>query len=132
MTHRTRPLDNKLAENQAAPRLGYGRHEEGVRSQEIADSFEAAYLRLQPDVREAIAALEKRWKYHCLGAELSSQNHYEGAGRPKKGQAPSHVTWRVSGELVEDQEAIAVSQQGRGLWARPEKGGSLQGPPCPS
>jgi len=70
----------------------------------------------EPDAREAVTAMEKTWKYHTSEVTFESRDHFGSGGRPKKGQRPIRVSWRVRGVVVEDPAAIAASQRGRGLY----------------
>ena len=70
----------------------------------------------EPDAREAVAAMEKAWKYHTSEVTFESRDHFGSGGRPKKGQRSTRVSWRVRGVVVEDPVAIAASQRGRGLY----------------
>ena len=71
----------------------------------------------EPDARDAVAAVEKSWRFHRLSYELESKAHYNGRGRPAEGQQPARMSWRVSqGQVERDDEAIDRAKQGRGLF----------------
>ena len=72
------------------------------------------------DARQQTEALAKGWSYHRLGSiEIIEHPHYAQSGRPKKGQAPDSMTYRVTAQVIQDEEAItrAKAKAGRFILA---------------
>jgi len=57
--------------------------------------------------KTAVSALEEQWEFHQTEVALEKVFHYKGPGRPRKNQKPEHVGWRVVGQVVDREEAIA-------------------------
>ena len=66
--------------------------------------------------KAAVAALEEQWKLHQGKVEIEKVFHYKGPGRPRKGQKPEHVGWRVVGQVVDREEAIAEARKSKGKF----------------
>jgi transposase len=66
--------------------------------------------------KAAVAVLEKQWKFHQAKVEVEKVFHYKGPGRPRKGQKPERVGWRVVGQVVDREEAIAEALKSKGKF----------------
>ena len=59
------------------------------------------------DGEAALCKAEKKWRYHkAEHLEFEQVYHYEKKGRPKKDAEPDRISWKITGELLEDLEAI--------------------------
>jgi transposase len=67
--------------------------------------------------RVAVAALEKLWHFHRAQVQLETVVHYGRRGRPRAGDAPQQVRWRVVGEVGEEPAAITVALQSKGKFS---------------
>jgi len=70
----------------------------------------------QEAAETAIKALESQWQFHQATTQLEKIFRYKRAGRPGKGAKPEHVGWRVVGEVVDNEEAIAQSLKSKGKF----------------
>jgi transposase len=66
--------------------------------------------------KAAVAALEKQWKFHQAQVVVEKVFHYKGPGRPRKGQKPERVNWRVTGLVVDKEEAIWEARESKGKF----------------
>jgi transposase len=66
--------------------------------------------------KAAVAALEEQWEFHQVEAQLEKAFHYKQPGRPRKGQKPERVNWRVTGQVVDNEEAIAEARKSKGQF----------------
>ena len=48
----------------------------------------------------------KKLKYHTLEFNVKETQHYSGKGRPKKGQQPKEIKYKVEATVQRDQESI--------------------------
>ncbi len=64
----------------------------------------------------AVRALESQWTFHQTTTQLEKVFRYKGAGRPRKGEKPEHVGWRVVGEVVDNEEAIVEALKSKGKF----------------
>jgi transposase len=64
----------------------------------------------------AIRLLESQWKFHHATTQLEKVFRYRRAGRPRKGEKPEHVGWRVVGQVVDSAEAIAEALKSKGKF----------------
>jgi transposase len=64
----------------------------------------------------ALAALEKTWRFHRAEVQLAAVAHYGRRGRPREGEPPQQVRWRVVGSVVEKPEAVAEALQRKGKF----------------
>ena len=73
----------------------------------------------------AVAALERQWRFHRAEVQLDAVPYYGQRGRPKQGQTPKRVGWRVVGCVVEKEEAIteALKEKGKFVLATNELDG---------
>jgi transposase len=61
--------------------------------------------------------LTEAWAYHDLEFQLEPVPHYGHRGRPRKGEEPERVGWRVTrGDVVEDEEAIQRKRKTKGKF----------------
>jgi len=71
----------------------------------------------QEAAKIAVRALESQWKFHQVTTvQLEKVFRYKGPGRPRKGEKPEHVGWRVVGEVVDREEAIAEALKSKGKF----------------
>lgn len=71
----------------------------------------------QKDGQKALEQMAKKWKYHHLGEiSFEPKEHYEKKGRPKKGEQPSKVTWKLSSKVEKDEEAIEKEKKKLGRF----------------
>lgn len=71
----------------------------------------------QEAAKTAVRALESQWKFHQARAvQLEKVFRYKRPGRPGKGEKPEHVGWRVVGEIVDNEEAIAEALKSKGKF----------------
>jgi transposase len=66
--------------------------------------------------RVAVAAVEKPWRFHRAQVQLEPVARYGRRGRPRAGDAPQQVRWRVVGEVVEEPAAIATALKSKGKF----------------
>jgi transposase len=66
--------------------------------------------------KKAIRALEEQWRFHQAEVALEKVLHYKEPGRPRKGQKPEHVGWRVVGQVVDSEEAIDEALRSKGKF----------------
>jgi transposase len=66
--------------------------------------------------RAAVAALEKQWEFHQAKVELEKVSHYKQPGRPRKGQKPERIGWRIVGQVVGKEEAVAKALKSKGKF----------------
>jgi len=66
--------------------------------------------------KTAVRALEEQWKFHQAEVALEKVFHYKGPGRPRKDQKPEHVGWRIVGQVVNREEAIAGVLKSKGKF----------------
>lgn len=64
----------------------------------------------------AVGALDKPWPFHRAQVQLAPVAHYGRRGRPRAGEAPQQVRWRVVGEVVEEPAAIAAALKSKGKF----------------
>jgi len=70
----------------------------------------------QEDAQEALAAFQKRWKYHQAQAALMAITRYPGPGRPTAGATPDVVGYQLQGEVVASEEAIDAARRSLGRF----------------
>jgi transposase len=66
--------------------------------------------------KTAVSALEEQWEFHQTEVALEKVFHYKGPGRPRKNQKPEHIGWRVVGQVVDREEAIAEAFKSKGKF----------------
>jgi len=66
--------------------------------------------------KTAVSALEEQWEFHQTEVALEKVFHYKRPGRPRKNQKPEHVGWRVVGQVVDREEAIAEAFKSKGKF----------------
>lgn len=69
------------------------------------------------DALKQAKAKAHRWRYHTV-TELTvlERLHYQNSGRPKQGAIPTHVTYRVTATIIEDQGAIERAKRKAGRF----------------
>jgi transposase len=66
--------------------------------------------------KAAIAEQQKQWEFHQAKVDLEAVFHYSQPGRPKKGDKPECIKWRVVGQVVDKEEAIAEALKSKGKF----------------
>lgn len=98
--------------------------ERGKLQERVAEEREEADKTLQQlrghefatveEAEETAGELTEAWSYHHLQLQLEPVPHYSHRGRPRKGERPERVGWRVAGgEVGRDERAI---QQTKGKF----------------
>ena len=72
----------------------------------------------QKAAKTAINVLESQWKISSMpgAVKLEKVFRYKRAGRPRKGDKPEHVGWRVVAQVVDRKEAIAEALKSKGKF----------------
>lgn len=70
----------------------------------------------QEAAKTAVRALESQWKFHQAATVQLKVCRHNGAGRPRKGEKPEHVGWRVVAQVVDKEEAIAEALKSKGKF----------------
>jgi transposase len=70
----------------------------------------------QEAAKTAVSALEAKWEFHQATTQLEKVFRYKRPGRPRKGEKPEHVGWRVVGEVMDKEEAIAEALKSKGKF----------------
>ena len=69
------------------------------------------------DALSQAESLVDNWRYHTLsGLEVAQHPHYGQSGRPKKGAAPTHFSYRVTGTVVANPTAIEQAKRKAGRF----------------
>lgn len=76
----------------------------------------------EADARKAVQRLHKKLKWHTLQVQYEPIARYRQPGRPARGVSPTVVGWKVKGQVVANDEAVAQARQwlGRFLLATNE------------
>jgi transposase len=62
--------------------------------------------------QEALSALAKRWKYHCVeSSHLTEHKRYAGKGRPTARTPLKASAWPIQAQVLTDDEALAQAKQ---------------------
>jgi transposase len=62
--------------------------------------------------QEALSALAKRWKYHCVeSSHLTEHKRYAGKGRPTARTPLKASAWQIQAQVLTDDEALAQAKQ---------------------
>jgi prepilin-type processing-associated H-X9-DG protein len=64
----------------------------------------------------ALAALEAEWLFHRALVRIETVPHYGHRGRPKTGEVPKHLGFRIVGQIVERTSAIEAAKQNKGKF----------------
>lgn len=70
----------------------------------------------QQAAKAAVRAMESQWTFHQAITQFEKIFRHKRAGRPRKGEKPEHVGWRVVGQVVENEEAIAEALKSKGKF----------------
>ncbi len=65
---------------------------------------------------EAVAAWARRRPFHGVEVQYREVSHYERQGRPRAGEMPWQVGWRLQGQVVERSEALAAAERSLGKF----------------
>src|SRR5262252_3498583 len=67
--------------------------------------------------QDALTALAKRWKYHCVASyHLTEYKRYAGQGRPTPRTPLKAIAWQIQGHVHADDETIAQAQQAQACY----------------
>ena len=76
--------------------------------------YRSAYV---ADAKKAADKLSRTWKYYCLeSVAIETRPHYNKAGRPTKNQSPEHFTYRVTAQVVLNEEVIEITRRQAGRF----------------
>lgn len=64
----------------------------------------------------AVTTLEEEWRFYSAKVQLEEVPHYGRRGRPKIGQKPESIGWRVVGQVVQREEAIEEARGNKGKF----------------
>jgi transposase len=70
----------------------------------------------QEAAKTAVSALEAQWEFHRATTHFEKVFRYKVAGRPRKGEKPEHVGWRVVAQVVDREEAIVEALKSKGKF----------------
>lgn len=70
----------------------------------------------QESAKTAVMVLESQWEFHQATTHLKKVFRYKRAGRPRKGEKPEHVGWRIVAQVLDREEAIAEALKGKGKF----------------
>ena len=70
----------------------------------------------QEAAKTVLRVLEAKWEFHKATTQLEKVFRYKRAGRPRKGEKPEHVGWRVVGQVMDKEEAIAEALKSKGKF----------------
>lgn len=68
------------------------------------------------DAQQAVAQAERGWRYHRAEVEVEAVKRYRRRGRPKEGEQPEIIAYRVVGSVVKDPQAIAETGKSKGKF----------------
>jgi transposase len=68
------------------------------------------------DAQQAVAQAEQGWCYHRAEVEVEAVKRYRRRGRPKEGERPQIIAYRVVGSVVKDPQAIAKTGKSKGKF----------------
>lgn len=70
----------------------------------------------EADAQEAVAQVSRRWRYHRAEVTFQPVERHAQPGRPPKGAKPEIAGYRLRGEVMVDEAAVAVVAQRRGKF----------------
>lgn len=70
----------------------------------------------EADARAAVAEVEGSWRYHRARVVIEPIRKHRRRGRPRAGEEPQIVGYRVAGEVMEDEEALKAATQTKGKF----------------
>jgi transposase len=70
----------------------------------------------QADAEQAVQRLARSWRYHELDYTIEPVKHYPRKGRPKTGDQPQTVGYRVQGQVVRDETKIEPVRRQKGRF----------------
>lgn len=70
----------------------------------------------EADAREALEKASRCWRYHQVQATVEAITGYAQPGRPPQGAEPQVLGYRLVGEVVEDEAALAAAARRRGKF----------------
>lgn len=80
-------------------------------------TLSAQVFACEPDARQGAVKFESSLKYHCLqDLQFIPQLHYDKAGRPRKDDEPSRITYRIQATLIPNPEVIEAEMTRAGRF----------------
>lgn len=71
----------------------------------------------EADALKRAQKLAQSWSLHTLGSmQIVTKAHYGKSGRPSKDTPVSHYTYRVSAQVIEDENAVAIARRKAGRF----------------
>jgi transposase len=70
----------------------------------------------EKDAQSALAAFQKRWRYHQAQALITPLTRYPGPGRPAQGAMPNVVGYQLQGEVTRSELAFENAQRTLGRF----------------
>lgn len=70
----------------------------------------------EKDAQSALAAFQKRWRYHQAQALITPLTRYPGPGRPAQGAMPDVVGYQLQGEVTRSELAFENAQRTLGRF----------------
>jgi transposase len=70
----------------------------------------------EKDAEAALAAAQKKWKYHQAEARTVPQTRYPAPGRPAGGATPNVVGYQLEGQVVRAEEAMEQARRSLGRF----------------
>lgn len=89
---------------------------ERERADQEARRLHSRSFECEADACAAASALSKAWKYHHYEPQVQARSHYARRGRPKAGQEPDRISYRVQGQIHPDTHAIAARESKMGQF----------------
>ncbi len=68
------------------------------------------------DAEAALAAVQKKWQYHRVDAEVVPQTRYPGPGRPAEGATPDVVGYQLEGQVILSEAALQQARRSLGRF----------------
>ena len=76
----------------------------------------AQVFNCREDTQEALAAFQKKWKYHHAETEVVPVTRYPGRGRPRKEAVPKVVGYRLQGKVIVLEGFLESARQSLGRF----------------
>jgi transposase len=108
---------SKAAYKREAATFGKKLAEERIQAEKCLKQLSQQEFPTQKAAKTAMEALDSQWKFHqATAVQLEKVFRYKRVGRPRKGEKPEHVGWRVVGEVVDNEAAIAEALKSKGKF----------------
>lgn len=70
----------------------------------------------EADAEKAAKEIIRKWKFHTSEVVIVKKGVYKSKGRPSKASAPEKYVWNVTGEVVEDENAMQTALKQKGTF----------------